>query len=105
VLLGVLFTSIQVYEYNHIPREPVLSEEAERRALRLDLLHGHRLPRLPRARRHHLPARLPDPSDERRLHPQAALRLRSAAWYWHFVDVVWLFLFAFIYVIFGTAGH
>ena len=26
----------------------------------------------------------------------------AAAWYWHFVDVVWLFLFAFIYVIFGA---
>jgi len=26
--------------------------------------------------------------------------LEAAAWYWHFVDVVWLFLFAFIYVIF-----
>ncbi|HOP19986.1 MAG TPA: cytochrome c oxidase subunit 3, partial [Amphiplicatus sp.] len=23
----------------------------------------------------------------------------AAAWYWHFVDVVWLFLFAFIYVL------
>jgi len=23
--------------------------------------------------------------------------LESAAWYWHFVDVVWLFLFSFIY--------
>ncbi|MDC0420061.1 cytochrome c oxidase subunit 3, partial [Candidatus Pelagibacter sp.] len=22
----------------------------------------------------------------------------AAAWYWHFVDVVWLFLFAAIYV-------
>jgi cytochrome c oxidase subunit 3 len=22
----------------------------------------------------------------------------AAAWYWHFVDVVWLFLFASIYV-------
>ena len=27
--------------------------------------------------------------------------LEAAAWYWHFVDVVWLFLFAFIYVAFG----
>jgi cytochrome c oxidase subunit 3 len=27
----------------------------------------------------------------------------AAAWYWHFVDVVWLFLFAFIYVVFQ--GH
>ncbi|HYE42302.1 MAG TPA: cytochrome c oxidase subunit 3, partial [Caulobacteraceae bacterium] len=29
----------------------------------------------------------------------------AAAWYWHFVDVVWLFLFAFIYVAFGGSGH
>ncbi|MEL7232164.1 MAG: cytochrome c oxidase subunit 3, partial [Pseudomonadota bacterium] len=27
--------------------------------------------------------------------------LEAAAWYWHFVDVVWLFLFAFVYVAFG----
>jgi len=27
----------------------------------------------------------------------------AAAWYWHFVDVVWLFLFTFIYV-WGSAG-
>ena len=31
------------------------------------------------------------------------LGFEFAAWYWHFVDVVWLFLFAFIYVAFrGT---
>jgi len=30
--------------------------------------------------------------------PQEHLGLIFAAWYWHFVDVVWLFLFAFIYV-------
>ncbi|MFG1341479.1 cytochrome c oxidase subunit 3 [Xanthobacter autotrophicus] len=31
----------------------------------------------------------------------------AAAWYWHFVDVVWLFLFTFIYVWAsgGSAGH
>ena len=23
--------------------------------------------------------------------------LEAAAWYWHFVDVVWLFLFAWVY--------
>jgi cytochrome c oxidase subunit 3 len=28
----------------------------------------------------------------------------AAAWYWHFVDVVWLFLFAFVYVVFGGAA-
>lgn len=26
------------------------------------------------------------------------LGFEAAAWYWHFVDVVWLFLFAFVYV-------
>ncbi|MDC7685213.1 cytochrome c oxidase subunit 3 [Asticcacaulis sp. BYS171W] len=34
--------------------------------------------------------------------PQKHFGFEAAAWYWHFVDVVWLFLFAFIYVIFGA---
>jgi cytochrome c oxidase subunit 3 len=33
--------------------------------------------------------------------PQKHFGFEAAAWYWHFVDVVWLFLFAFLYVIFG----
>lgn len=33
--------------------------------------------------------------------PQKHFGFEAAAWYWHFVDVVWLFLFAFIYVTFG----
>ena len=37
--------------------------------------------------------------------PQKLFGFVAAAWYWHFVDVVWLFLFAFIYVVFGGAGH
>ena len=32
--------------------------------------------------------------------PQKHFGLEAAAWYWHFVDVVWLFLFAFVYVAF-----
>ena len=30
--------------------------------------------------------------------------LEAAAWYWHFVDVVWLFLFAFVYIVFATSA-
>ena len=32
--------------------------------------------------------------------PKQHFGFEAAAWYWHFVDVVWLFLFAFIYVAF-----
>ena len=33
--------------------------------------------------------------------PEKHFGFEAAAWYWHFVDVVWLFLFAFVYIIFG----
>jgi cytochrome c oxidase subunit III len=36
--------------------------------------------------------------------PQQHFGFEAAAWYWHFVDVVWLFLFACIYVI-GAGAH
>jgi cytochrome c oxidase subunit III len=33
--------------------------------------------------------------------PEKHFGFEAAAWYWHFVDVVWLFLFAFVYVAFS----
>jgi cytochrome c oxidase subunit 3 len=35
--------------------------------------------------------------------PQRHFGFEAAAWYWHFVDVVWLFLFACIYI-WGSVG-
>ncbi|MEM6850991.1 MAG: cytochrome c oxidase subunit 3 [Pseudomonadota bacterium] len=36
--------------------------------------------------------------------PERHFGFEAAAWYWHFVDVVWLFLFACIYVLGGGSG-
>ena len=90
--------AVQIYEYAHAAFQLL------RQHLRRDLLHGDRLPRLPRSDRHHIPDGLPVP---RRLaghfKPEHHFGFEAAAWYWHFVDVVWLFLFACIYVWGG--GH
>jgi cytochrome c oxidase subunit 3 len=103
VLLGVLFTSIQAYEYHHIITEKLFfSPEAANAGLYGSAFfmatgfHGFHviigtiflavcLIRLLRGD----------------FTPKQHFGFEAAAWYWHFVDVVWLFLFAFIYVIFG----
>lgn len=36
--------------------------------------------------------------------PEKHFGFEAAAWYWHFVDVVWLFLFTFVYV-WAQGGH
>jgi len=37
--------------------------------------------------------------------PQQHFGFEAAAWYWHFVDVVWLFLFACVYIWGGSGGE
>ena len=37
--------------------------------------------------------------------PTKHFGFEAAAWYWHFVDVVWLFLFTFLYFTFGAGWH
>jgi cytochrome c oxidase subunit 3 len=105
VLLGMMFTAIQVYEYQHILHEKLFySEEAANAGLYGSAFfmatgfHGF----------HVLVGTIFLAVCLFRLMgtgftPKQHFGFEAAAWYWHFVDVVWLFLFAFIYVIFGTA--
>jgi cytochrome c oxidase subunit 3 len=103
VALGALFTAVQVYEYQHILHENLFfNEEAANSGLYGSIFfmatgfHGFHvllgtifllvcLLRLMAGQ----------------MTPQKHFGFEAAAWYWHFVDVVWLFLFAFVYVTFG----
>ena len=103
IVLGVFFTAIQAYEYNHILHEHLFfNEEAVNSGLYGSIFfmatgfHGFHvligtifltvcLIRLLRGD----------------FTPEKHFGFEAAAWYWHFVDVVWLFLFAFVYVVFG----
>jgi cytochrome c oxidase subunit 3 len=104
ICLGVLFTSIQAYEYSHIIEHKYFFSEAAANAglygssfFMATGFHGF----------HVLIGTIFLTVCLGRLlaggfTPQKHFGFEAAAWYWHFVDVVWLFLFAFIYVIFGT---
>jgi cytochrome c oxidase subunit 3 len=106
ICLGVLFTSIQAYEYNHIiEHKYFFNTEAANAGLygssffMATGFHGF----------HVLIGTIFLTVCLIRLigggfTPQKHFGFEAAAWYWHFVDVVWLFLFAFIYVIFGAQG-
>jgi cytochrome c oxidase subunit 3 len=101
IALGVLFTSIQAYEYNHILSEKLFfSDEASNSALFGNAFfmatgfHGF----------HVIIGTIFLTVCMFRLlaggfTPQKHFGFEAAAWYWHFVDVVWLFLFSFVYVI------
>jgi cytochrome c oxidase subunit 3 len=103
VILGVLFTSIQAFEYHHIITEHLFfSPDATSAGLygssffMATGFHGF----------HVLIGTIFLLVCLLRLlgggfTPKQHFGFEAAAWYWHFVDVVWLFLFAFIYVIFG----
>ena len=103
VALGILFTAVQAYEYQHIIHEHLFfNEEALNSGLYGSIFfmatgfHGFHvlvgtiflavcLLRIMAGQ----------------MTPQKHFGFEAAAWYWHFVDVVWLFLFAFVYVTFG----
>jgi cytochrome c oxidase subunit 3 len=105
ILLGVLFTSIQAYEYHHILEHHYFfgGDGAENSGLygssffMATGFHGF----------HVIIGTIFLTVCLLRMMaggftPKQHFGFEAAAWYWHFVDVVWLFLFAFIYVIFGV---
>ena len=95
-LLGFLFLGFQVEEYIHAYTRA--QPDARLGHLRLDVLHADRLPRPARdARRDHADGDLAALL-KGHFTPRPPLRASKAvAWYWHFVDVVWLGLFLFVY--------
>jgi cytochrome c oxidase subunit 3 len=103
VALGLFFTMVQVYEYYHILHaQEFFNAEAGNAKLYGNIFfmatgfHGF----------HVLMGTIFLAVCLGRLlagqfTPEKHFGFEAAAWYWHFVDVVWLFLFAFVYVIFG----
>jgi len=98
VVLGMIFTALQVYEYTHATFD--FSGNIYGATFYMATgFHGFHvivgtlflIVCLFRARAGHFT-------------PQSHFGFEAAAWYWHFVDVVWLFLFAAIYV-WGEGAH
>ena len=92
IILGMIFTSIQVYEYAHAPFAfKGLNYGAA--FYMATGFHGFHvligtiflIVCLARAYKGHFT-------------PRQHFGFEAAAWYWHFVDVVWLFLFCAVYV-------
>jgi cytochrome c oxidase subunit III len=92
IILGVIFTTIQAYEYAHAPFAfKGLNYSAA--FYMATGFHGFHvligtiflIVCLVRAYKGHFT-------------PRQHFGFEAAAWYWHFVDVVWLFLFVVIYV-------
>jgi cytochrome c oxidase subunit III len=91
VALGVLFTCVQAYEYMVAPFSFSGSIYGATFFMAtgfhgFHVIIGTIFLRLPVAR------------DGGHFTPKQHFGFEAAAWYWHFVDVVWLFLFATIYV-------
>ncbi|WP_095011494.1 cytochrome c oxidase subunit 3 [Tsuneonella mangrovi] len=92
ILLGMLFTSIQAYEYAHAPF--AFGENTYGSGFFMATgFHGFHVivgtifltVCLVRAYKGHFT-------------PKQHFGFEAAAWYWHFVDVVWLFLFVVVYI-------
>lgn len=92
ILLGLLFTSIQAFEYSHAPF-PFGHINYSSAFFMATGFHGF----------HVIVGTIFLAACLKRAYngdftPRQHFGFEAAAWYWHFVDVVWLFLFVVIYV-------
>jgi cytochrome c oxidase subunit 3 len=91
VFLGICFTSLQAFEYHHAPfhfKDGIYSSNFFMATgfHGLHVIIGTIFLSICLIR-----------SIRGQFSPQHHLGFEFAAWYWHFVDVVWLFLFVFVY--------
>ncbi len=95
IILGVMFVGLQAYEYNHAFEELNLTLESGVYGSTFYILTGFHgmhvtigaimlMAILGRAMKGHFS-------------PKNHFAFEAVAWYWHFVDVVWLGLFIFVY--------
>ena len=94
VLLGVIFTCTQAFEYSHAPFSFADGIYASNFYMATGFHGAHVIIGtiflavcLRRAQKGHF------------VKGENHLGFEFAAWYWHFVDVVWLFLFVFVYIL------
>ncbi len=94
ILLGIFFTLMQIFEYIHIPFKFSDGIYASNFYMATGIHGVHVIIGSIflsvcyfRAKAGHFQK------------PNSHLSFEFAAWYWHFVDVVWLFLFVFVYVL------
>lgn len=92
IILGLTFTCLQAFEYSHAPfgfKQGIFASNFYMATgfHGLHVIIGTLFLGVCwfRARKGHFT-------------PENHLGLEFAAWYWHFVDVVWLFLFVFVYI-------
>ena len=102
IILGAAFSVVQGYEYYHILHDDLFREDANIYKSTFFMATGFHgahvligtlflIVCLVRSYAGHFT-------------PEKHFGFEAAAWYWHFVDVVWLFLFACIYVWAGGAA-
>ena len=96
IILGVVFTGIQAYEYAHAPFAFVIPSGGNIYGSTFMMATGFHGAHVLIGTIFLIVCYIRAVKGD--FTPQKHFGFEAAAWYWHFVDVVWLFLFVCIYV-------